>query len=163
MPIKFRCGYCKRLLGIARRKAGTEATCPHCRATITVPHPPPEDGTQLLDNEELWNPQAAQSPPRPSSPREVPALPLSTPQPQTNEPPLFEKDLEQIFGNLGGTPALPEPESSKALAASELDTMSLGEERGHWVLSTAQATILGVVILVMVILSFIAGYLVGAR
>jgi hypothetical protein len=37
MPIRFRCGYCSRLLGIARRKAGTHTTCPHCNATIAVP------------------------------------------------------------------------------------------------------------------------------
>ena len=37
MPIRFRCSRCNRLLGIARRKAGTETTCPHCGATIMVP------------------------------------------------------------------------------------------------------------------------------
>src|SRR5262249_29376644 len=39
MPIRFRCSYCNRLLGIATRKAGTETTCPHCGYTITVPVP----------------------------------------------------------------------------------------------------------------------------
>ena len=37
MPIRFRCGYCTRLLGIARRKAGTHTSCPHCGAIIAVP------------------------------------------------------------------------------------------------------------------------------
>ncbi|HSQ55560.1 MAG TPA: hypothetical protein VLM40_07425, partial [Gemmata sp.] len=41
MPIRFRCGYCSRLLAIARRKAGTTTTCPHCGAIIGVP--PPEE------------------------------------------------------------------------------------------------------------------------
>ena len=37
MPIRFRCTYCNRRLGIATRKAGTDTTCPHCGYTITVP------------------------------------------------------------------------------------------------------------------------------
>ena len=37
MPIRFRCDYCNRLLGIARRKAGSETTCPHCGYAIIVP------------------------------------------------------------------------------------------------------------------------------
>ena len=37
MPIRFRCSHCNRLLGIARRKAGTETKCPHCEGTILVP------------------------------------------------------------------------------------------------------------------------------
>ena len=30
MPIRFRCPHCERLLGIARRKAGTPIRCPQC-------------------------------------------------------------------------------------------------------------------------------------
>ena len=37
MPIRFRCSHCNRLLGIARRKAGTETKCPHCEGMILVP------------------------------------------------------------------------------------------------------------------------------
>ena len=50
MPIRFRCSYCNRLLGIATRKAGTETTCPHCGYTITVPFPREEESkTDRLD------------------------------------------------------------------------------------------------------------------
>ena len=44
MPIRFRCAYCNRLLGIATRKAGMETICPHCGYTITVPVPQEANG-----------------------------------------------------------------------------------------------------------------------
>ncbi|HMP03642.1 MAG TPA: hypothetical protein PKD86_02515 [Gemmatales bacterium] len=39
MPIKFRCGACDQLLGIARRKAGAVVDCPTCGAKTVVPRP----------------------------------------------------------------------------------------------------------------------------
>jgi phage FluMu protein Com len=54
MPIRFRCAYCNRLLGIATRKAGTETTCPHCGYTITVPVPQEENGrTERINVEDV--------------------------------------------------------------------------------------------------------------
>lgn len=48
MPIKFRCVHCNKLLGIARRKAGTIVDCPQCKQQLIVPtpeapEPEPED------------------------------------------------------------------------------------------------------------------------
>jgi DNA-directed RNA polymerase subunit RPC12/RpoP len=37
MPIHFRCCFCKQLLGIAQRKAGTVIDCPTCHGKIWVP------------------------------------------------------------------------------------------------------------------------------
>lgn len=37
MPIQFRCPACDRLLGIARRKAGTVVACPRCGVEVRVP------------------------------------------------------------------------------------------------------------------------------
>src|SRR5262249_11509480 len=37
MPIRFRCQYCNQLMGIARRKAGTEVECPTCKGKVIVP------------------------------------------------------------------------------------------------------------------------------
>ncbi len=37
MPIKFRCQHCNQLMGIARRKAGTDVTCPTCNGVLRVP------------------------------------------------------------------------------------------------------------------------------
>jgi hypothetical protein len=39
MPIKFRCVHCNKLLGIARRKAGTIVDCPQCKQQLIVPTP----------------------------------------------------------------------------------------------------------------------------
>jgi phage FluMu protein Com len=65
MPIRFRCAYCNRLLGIATRKAGTETTCPHCGYTITVPYPDDAEKTErvnLADVEALLKRPAAEPP-----------------------------------------------------------------------------------------------------
>lgn len=37
MPIRFRCVYCKQLMGISRRKAGTVVRCPKCSHQVMVP------------------------------------------------------------------------------------------------------------------------------
>src|SRR5580658_9149914 len=83
MPIRFRCGYCNRLLGIARRKAGTETTCPHCGYVVTVPEDPvdaqtdehaDDDQTEMEELEALLNPKAP-----PSPPSDPPRLDRSTP------------------------------------------------------------------------------------
>ena len=42
MPIRFRCVYCDKLLGIATRKAGTVVNCPQCGQPLIVPTPEPE-------------------------------------------------------------------------------------------------------------------------
>lgn len=65
MPIRFRCAYCNRLLGIATRKAGTDTTCPHCGYTITVPYPDDAEKTErvnLADVEALLKRPAAEPP-----------------------------------------------------------------------------------------------------
>ena len=49
MPIRFRCVYCNKLLGIARRKAGAVVNCPHCAEKLIVPTPADEsvaEGTE---------------------------------------------------------------------------------------------------------------------
>ncbi len=37
MPVRFRCRHCHQLLGIARRKIGTEVNCPTCHNKVLVP------------------------------------------------------------------------------------------------------------------------------
>src|SRR5262245_235488 len=46
MPIRFRCAYCDKLLGIARRKAGAVVNCPQCSQPLIVPTPEPEPEPQ---------------------------------------------------------------------------------------------------------------------
>lgn len=42
MPIKFRCNYCRQLMGIAHNKAGSMIDCPTCGRRLRVPN---QDGT----------------------------------------------------------------------------------------------------------------------
>jgi hypothetical protein len=47
MPIRFRCAYCNQLMAISRRKIGTVVRCPKCAGDIIVPAP---DGTQPAED-----------------------------------------------------------------------------------------------------------------
>ena len=133
MPIRFRCTFCNRLLGIATRKAGTETTCPHCGYAIMVPVPAEDeaktervsvdDVDQLLGNHvteriaepatQVLPPPRAE-PPKPAPPKgavhkprakppapPVPEAPKAAPKPPAdpNNPPLFEGDFDDLFGD----------------------------------------------------------------
>ncbi len=50
MPIRFRCVYCDKLLGIARRKAGTIVDCPHCKEKLIVPSPEIQESLEEQSN-----------------------------------------------------------------------------------------------------------------
>lgn len=56
MPIKFRCEYCRQLMGIAETKAGSLVDCPTCGRTLRVPNrngtvdPPPKPSVNLADD-----------------------------------------------------------------------------------------------------------------
>jgi len=53
MPIRFRCVYCDKLLGIARRKAGTVVSCPHCAEKLIVPTPDPADAVSEPEQDDV--------------------------------------------------------------------------------------------------------------
>ena len=195
MPIRFRCSYCNRLLGIATRKAGMETTCPHCGYTITVPLPQEDnDRTERLNFEDVEAalgrgvtdvaapaagadaPGEQPRPPDPPAPPKPPAVPKpippeiakpkppvpppAKPKPVSNDPnerPLFEKDMEDIFGKT----AVPvEPEKNKPKKVSGMDALSLSEPTQNIVLSPQKATFLMIGAVVLMVLSFVAGYMV---
>jgi phage FluMu protein Com len=196
MPIRFRCQRCNKLLGIARRKAGSETTCPHCGATITVPadEDEPRDRAEvhnLDDIDALLNPFSAPAAPLPlapppppaakSSPPPPPPAPAARPAPAPDRPkreprpeplplpedlpegerPLFERDVDAV---LGATGRLPEREPTKPppRPTSGMDAMSVEEERGQIVLSSQKATALAVVVVLLIALSFAAGFMVAS-
>ena len=168
MPIRFRCGHCNRLLGIARRKAGTDTTCPHCGYALTVPAPPTADRTELVDFEALLNPESSEVAPEPE-PRsqkteESFPRPRATPPPlpPPGERPLFEQDLDAIFGELKPELNQPDDPKRKPLPTSGMDALSLAPERGPLVLSPQKVTMLAIAVGVLVLLSFVAGYLVAS-
>jgi phage FluMu protein Com len=97
MPIRFRCGYCNKLLAIATRKAGVHTACPHCGATIAVPGPddhaaPDEAKPELAEIDQLLkadrasngsarNPAAVADPVSAEGFSTTPAAPSSTATP----------------------------------------------------------------------------------
>jgi phage FluMu protein Com len=206
MPIRFRCGYCNRLLGIARRKAGTETTCPHCGYTLTVPDDPTGDTTEMEDLDELLNPltspasqthqpngefdkSVAQprrqtkevasngqahsssgptSSPAPTSTRSAKAHAStgssSSSAPDTRAPgerPLFEGNLDDVLGT--HTP-IDESTIAKSthVPTSGMDALSLENDRNHIVLSVQKATILAILVVILIGISFAAGYLLAS-
>jgi len=52
MPIRFRCVYCDKLLGIAHRKAGAIVNCPHCSEKLIVPTPEPQTEAKGTDEDQ---------------------------------------------------------------------------------------------------------------
>jgi phage FluMu protein Com len=209
MPIRFRCSYCNRLLGIATRKAGMETTCPHCGYTITVPVPHEEGHTERMNLDdveaalgqgatEVVPPSAVAAPPAPPAaplpppvekPRPEPQQPLvqvfqkpaqvavakprtpATPPPppaapkpavpfDPNDPPLFERDMDEI---LGKTAAPAEEEREKKPKVSGMDALSLGEPSHQIVISAQKATLLMIVVVVMLVMAFAAGYFLAPR
>jgi hypothetical protein len=158
MPIRFRCQYCRQLLGIARRKAGQPVECPTCHAQVTVPasdHPgSPSPGSQpeeplfeRSDFDKILQPPGSDQPPRSSRRSGVPVLPVAA-QPENgtaydNEP----VDVERI------------PSSPSAWQAQPAGQPAPAPPR--FLLSTTQITLLSVVGLLVLGLAFAAGLFVG--
>src|SRR5689334_2332815 len=124
MPIRFRCPHCSRLLGIARRKAGTETTCPRCGEVITGP------------------------------PQDEPAEPAPSPQPRKqsrpgDDPPLFEgEDFDALLG-LRGKPdeVLELDDDPPEKPAGGMDATSLdADEVKPLVITPQRATLLVAVV-----------------
>lgn len=78
MPIRFRCPGCDGLLSIARRKAGTDISCPKCGELVIVPTLP-DDQTEA-DIEGVGDAVEAVAPPRPEAKKEPPAKPEPRPK-----------------------------------------------------------------------------------
>ncbi|MBY0458878.1 MAG: hypothetical protein K2V38_16190 [Gemmataceae bacterium] len=129
MPIRFRCSYCNKLLGIATRKAGTETLCPHCGYTIVVPMPlddaqtervPVDDVAELLGSsatEKLTRSglQAAAAPPAAPRPQ-PPAPPEPAPSPKARpKPPPEAKPAPASKQSPAPLPPSPSPEVKPAL------------------------------------------------
>jgi hypothetical protein len=155
MPIRFRCAYCNQLLGIARRKVGTVVRCPTCAGQVVVPDRDAEDLDKVDDPanpplferddfDELFDVPAAIGPARQSAPR--PQAPAAAVEPAgswgTHAEPAF--DVERLHP----APASP-PSDSAALKTAGI------------VLSPMKATLLTVVVIAIVALTFLIGLGVG--
>lgn len=179
MPIRFRCAYCNRLLGIATRKAGTETTCPHCGYAITVPHPDGEaraGRVNVDDVSELLRQPAALGALEPEDAGEITQKSLTLVAPVTKpraapptratgteSAPLFEGDLDALLGTSDAPVALDKLSDAKPSAASGTDARSLGDPKQHIVLSSRAATLLMALVVAALALAFALGYYVAPR
>jgi phage FluMu protein Com len=159
MPIRFRCVYCDKLLGIARRKAGSVVNCPQCKQPLIVPTPEPEP-----------EPTAATA--GPSGPPPVPAS-------------LFERDDFDELLQGGATirtsdesrrrkrskssrsaqlPARPQPVERDLPAPPPLPTPQLHPplaQPAGIMLTTGKMILLIVVVLMLIVVAFGGGIVVG--
>lgn len=164
MPIRFRCEHCSQLMGIARRKAGTKVACTRCAQQVVVPATDQPDPP-------LKQPRV---PPLPNQPLPVPAnankeVPLF-------DRPDFEAQLEAsdvpasmpfdgpAMSVLGArVPPLADPNAPGGPVeydVEQVDPSKLAPASG-FVLSPAQATLLTLAAILMMVLAFGAGLLVG--
>src|SRR5581483_5150986 len=165
MPIRFRCAYCNQLLGIARRKAGTVVRCPTCSGQVIVPQPedaefadpePPQKPHlfERADFDEVFNPNAPKAPapapktaalsggppPARSAPR--PSVGKWSATPDMSVPP--DVDVERVGSDpvVSVIPAIPAPEGL--------------------VLSPRQVRNWSIAALVVLVVTFALGFLMGA-
>ena len=162
MPIKFRCVYCEQLLGIARRKAGTETTCPRCGEVLTVPAQDEPAEPTPLESDNGTGPVATASRPRAAPPK---PQPRKQPRPG-DDPPLFEgEDFDALLGirrppevlDLDDEP--PGEESAAGVDATSLDA----DEVKPLVLTPQRATLLVAVVVVLLGVAFALGFLIASK
>ena len=136
MPVRFRCRHCNQLLGIARRKIGMEVSCPTCRRKVLVPSAdtPDVDQPTVRKTESPFEGSDLDALLQPSAPG-----PLRAPQPPT------------AWSPPGPAPASPNVEPYNPPAAPSPGL----------VLSSFQATLLTVGMVLLLALFFAGGLLIG--
>lgn len=129
MPIKFRCEYCRQLMGIAQSKAGTLVDCPTCGRTLRVPNrdgtvdPPPKPAVNLADDglrraldelAQLGRPESQdelpvgeQSPNSVPRAEDPPASPAQVPVPKPTAAPAVEVVVNQQLNAVALEPLPP--------------------------------------------------------
>ncbi len=152
MPIRFRCVYCNQLLGISRRKAGKVVQCTTCKGQLIVPDP----------NEAATDP----SPPQDDSGS-------GEPQPQTEMAGgnFFEKnDFEALFEpyrkpRSSAVASAPAPAAQRERSGDGnllVAPPAAGEESPPaLVLTRARLTVVSVLLVVALGLTFGVGLVVG--
>ncbi len=166
MPIRFRCVYCDKLLGIARRKAGTIINCPHCAEKLIVPTPDPAD--TATDPEEgpvtgsTSEKAFAGAPPPLFEKIDIDAMLQGKPMIRPFGEPVFEPPKQKTIRTESGPGFPPLYSAPPAQAATKPGPSALGpvaRPRGYYV-SPAKATWLVLLMIVLLALAFGAGWLV---
>jgi hypothetical protein len=173
MPIRFRCAYCNQLLGIARRKSGTVVRCPTCAGQVVVPAtdeipaeeapnekgpaPTPAAGPRMFEGSEIDKLLEGAGGEQPSALGSVgretmrPAM-----MPQAAAAPAPAPAPMQI-----PMPVMPAPAPAPAPAPLPMHPPLSGPRPpGIW-LSPARATLLSVLAVIALAVSFGVGLVVG--
>jgi hypothetical protein len=157
MPIRFRCVYCDKLLGIARRKAGTIINCPHCAEKLIVPTPDPADTGPEPDEDPLKGSTTEKAltgaPPPLFEALDLDAM-LHTKPIRSSGEHVFEPPKPATKSGAGFAPLYPAP--SVPPPRVELPPP---RPRGFYV-SPAKATVLILLMIVLLALAFGAGWMV---
>ncbi len=166
MPIRFRCVYCNKLLGIARRKAGAVVNCPQCAEKLIVPTPEADEPDTASKDEGAA--EGAGEKPQPLFERaDFSALLQGEPTFRMNEPTAVAaqspmNSTARTWDKPIATPPPPplyHPQPNESALAP-----FLREEPPRppgYFLSPARATWLSVAIVAMFAMLFAAGLLVG--
>jgi phage FluMu protein Com len=165
MPIRFRCQHCQQLMGIARRKSGTEVQCPTCRQMVLVP----KDEDIAEDTARAVEPAAA---------------PANKDAPAGKAAPLFERnDFDEVLRGTEEAPKSPKlarpvapPRQDRSLAAAAgrvpsydvepvsgnapMSNPAFAVPNGIFISST-RLTVIAVVGIILLAVAFGAGLLVG--
>ena len=145
MPIRFRCQHCHQLMGIARRKSGTEVQCPTCRHHVVVP----------IEDE-----VPAEAEPRPRA-----AVKGSEAMPDLGgTAPLFERsDFDEVLRGEAPGIVRPSPKIGTPVPRPLADAPVSGvvQAPAGIFLTSKRVTLLTVVGIVLLALAFGAGLLVG--
>jgi len=154
MPIRFRCQDCKKLLGIARRKAGTEIICPHCAAFLIVPTE--DDLNEQADLDEIDELLSDNPSSRPTSPKDFQRA-------QPVEPQSLARNVELAQGLYHPAPIHLNPPHPPAPQRMGIHPSNLVKNDAFIVLNAKKTTILVVFVAVIVFAAFVAGFLAGSR
>src|SRR5260370_13680135 len=159
MPIRFRCAYCNQLLGISRRKAGTVVRCPTCAGQVVVPSadaeapevtPGPSDPLvfERNDFEDMLNTEGAVPLEKKEGLATAADAPVALPS-APNPPP-----------GAWGTHAEPPYDVERINPVPQAATAESVPQAGIF-LSSRNATLLVVAVVVLLAVFFAAGLLVG--
>jgi DNA-directed RNA polymerase subunit RPC12/RpoP len=157
MPIKFRCGQCDQLLGIARRKAGAVVDCPTCGAKTIVPRPrengepPPKAGAlsllERVDVDKLLAPSPGRLVDIKKKP--LPKEPAKAPAARAMSDPAEMKALQV---------SEEEQDSSGAFDDFPLPLSDTGPQLVLWGMTWAQLILVSLTLLALVAGAFAAGW-----
>ncbi len=154
MPIRFRCEHCQQLMGIARRKAGTEVQCPTCRRNVLVPK---EDQVEATSAPQ---PRGAAKPGEPA-PAAGKLFEMNDFDEVLREPEAPPRGVRSAPKNGAHAANHLSPDRGPASASSPVSQSQGMSVPNGILLSSNQATMLAVVGIVLLAVAFGAGLLVG--